>query len=561
MHIFLSYAKADTRELALKLRDVFNSISGVTVWMDDSLEVARDWATQIEEEIDRCDYMVVLLSTDVNRPTTPRSFVLNEIHYARSVQKTIIPVMAQTTKVPVQLAGIEYIDLTDSTHGGINRLTNEISHRLKSNLTASFNDGNQTTRIKGNIKLIQDENLPILENFPNTQSITIKRLITTGQSGSQVLEVDATLYDTANQPYNCFLKIHHSQQGDTPRKRHEMALSNTNLRNNMPHIVDATAWDSDSKKIALLYSVDPAATRVRTLDSLLHFKLAQAISLIKQTCMALLEWNSTFVYEYSPIGQLLVRTLSHSEDMDLGLRRLEDPKASIPARLRDTFGLTSTDSSIKFENVQTDLPNPLAYLENYDNIAMWQDLTEASIAWPSGNVHGDMNPRNILLLEGAKKPLSLIDFDTYDGSNLLFLDFVQLELGIILKLCSPEYHNNHNELILLSEYLASNIELEQIPDLPIRSVGINEVIRPIREAIVEICNRHREFRVAYWIARIAVGLEFSRKKKAKENERIFALLLASHSLSKLLKYYDLIPPNGNSCVIKWVNEKEYPNIT
>src|SRR5690606_6100977 len=61
------------------------------------------------------DYVVVLLSPDVNRPesdTQRSSFVLNEIEYAQNAHKPIIPVMAIKTRIPVQLAGIQYIDIT-----------------------------------------------------------------------------------------------------------------------------------------------------------------------------------------------------------------------------------------------------------------------------------------------------------------------------------------------------------------------------------------------------------------------------------------------------------------
>ncbi len=114
-HIFISYAKKDTRQLAENLYHVLNAVPGLTAWMDMSLEADSSWAHQIMEEIDRCDYLVVLLSPDVNRSAKPpnrRSFVLNEIDYAQQFDKPILPVMAINTSQPVQIAGIQYIDLT-----------------------------------------------------------------------------------------------------------------------------------------------------------------------------------------------------------------------------------------------------------------------------------------------------------------------------------------------------------------------------------------------------------------------------------------------------------------
>lgn len=115
-HIFISYAKKDTRLLAAALFQALNKLDGISAWMDNSLEADSSWAAQIQHEIDRADYVIVLLSPDVNRketPTQPRSFVLNEIDYAQQDKKPILPVMVTQTRMPVQIAGIQFIDLTD----------------------------------------------------------------------------------------------------------------------------------------------------------------------------------------------------------------------------------------------------------------------------------------------------------------------------------------------------------------------------------------------------------------------------------------------------------------
>jgi len=114
-HVFISYAKKDTRALAEALFTALNAVPGISAWMDRVLEPDTSWAAQIQHEIERCDYMVVLLSPDVNRAVTAtqrRSFVLNEIDYAQQENKPILPVMVQSTKMPVQIVGIQYIDLT-----------------------------------------------------------------------------------------------------------------------------------------------------------------------------------------------------------------------------------------------------------------------------------------------------------------------------------------------------------------------------------------------------------------------------------------------------------------
>ena len=118
-HVFISYAKKDTRALAEALLEALERIPDVTAWMDRGLEPDQSWAGQIMDQIDACDYFVVLLSPDVNRPVTRtqrRSFVLNEIDYAQQFEDEILilPVMVVRTKVPVQIAGIQHIDLTST---------------------------------------------------------------------------------------------------------------------------------------------------------------------------------------------------------------------------------------------------------------------------------------------------------------------------------------------------------------------------------------------------------------------------------------------------------------
>lgn len=115
MHFFISYAKKDTRTLALALNDALNALSGVTAWVDRSLRAGRNWELQIQNEIDRCDYMIVLYSPDINRHKQgeEESYVLEEIAYAkRTARKPIIPVMAQQTPPPIGFTNVQYVDFT-----------------------------------------------------------------------------------------------------------------------------------------------------------------------------------------------------------------------------------------------------------------------------------------------------------------------------------------------------------------------------------------------------------------------------------------------------------------
>jgi formylglycine-generating enzyme required for sulfatase activity len=113
-HIFISYAKKDTQELAFALDDALNALDGVTSWVDRSIKAGQNWDSLIQKEIRRCDYLVVLYSPDINRhlddEDLSESFVIKEMKYAQQRRKTIIPIMVKLTDLPIDFINIQYID-------------------------------------------------------------------------------------------------------------------------------------------------------------------------------------------------------------------------------------------------------------------------------------------------------------------------------------------------------------------------------------------------------------------------------------------------------------------
>lgn len=404
----------------------------------------------------------------------------------------------------------------------------------------------QHIRIDGNLALIEQEKRMILSGFPNVRRITIKERIVEGNSGSQVFEVTAQFRDS-EMSHPCFLKIHHSQ-GETPRIRHEEAF-NTNLKPYMPKLLDSTPWDEATKQIALLYDNSKGESYF-TLDRLIAERFAEAYELIYRTCVALADWNTPILDRPIEVHDVLIESLSHSSDPRIGKRRLDpDSRDSIYARLKHEFGLESNDLYIRFEgagfNNRPVLPNPLSYLSDK---SLWHTRSSQNslINAPFGHVHGDLNVRNILMsTNGDERDVIFIDFDTYDKHNLIFVDFAQLELSILLKLCSPVYGEdnidtvtlNREEIVYLSEHFASTIQFHDhnIPNATVRSAGIQLILQPIRQMVWNICELNRDYITAFWMARFSTGLEFSRKRKAKKSERIFALLYSADSLKMLLR--------------------------
>lgn len=135
MHIFISYAKKDTHDIALDLARTLHSLPNITAWMDKVLVAGDSWAAQIQDEISRADLVMVLLSPDINRPRSAMhggSFVIKEINYAQSLRKPILPVMAMPTHLPVQLADLQYIDLTANYETGKQQLVTHVRQLAQS---------------------------------------------------------------------------------------------------------------------------------------------------------------------------------------------------------------------------------------------------------------------------------------------------------------------------------------------------------------------------------------------------------------------------------------------
>lgn len=133
LHFFISYAKADTRTLASLLYKELNNLDGVSAWMDTSLRPAKSWAKQIEREIFKADYLIVLISEDVNRDPEGdkgRSFVLKEIDFAQQIRKPIIPILTQDTYLPVQIVGDQYINFASNPNMGMQQLLNEVNMQM-----------------------------------------------------------------------------------------------------------------------------------------------------------------------------------------------------------------------------------------------------------------------------------------------------------------------------------------------------------------------------------------------------------------------------------------------
>jgi TIR domain len=118
--LFLSYARRDASELAVRLKSDLEA-HGYRVWLDRPEIVAgREWEHQISDGLRSAQRLVAVLtpsavrrSTDPTTPDTIDSVCLDEISFARFAQPptTVVPVMAQICEPPFSIFRLDYVDM------------------------------------------------------------------------------------------------------------------------------------------------------------------------------------------------------------------------------------------------------------------------------------------------------------------------------------------------------------------------------------------------------------------------------------------------------------------
>jgi hypothetical protein len=103
--IFISYSRKDetfARQLATDLDRL-----GADVWIDvDDIPAGMKWSTAIQQGLDTCDVMIVIISPDSMASVN----VEDEWQYYLDRRKRMVPVLWRPASVHFQLSRIQYID-------------------------------------------------------------------------------------------------------------------------------------------------------------------------------------------------------------------------------------------------------------------------------------------------------------------------------------------------------------------------------------------------------------------------------------------------------------------
>jgi TIR domain len=127
---FVSYSRADT-DFVLRLCQDLRA-AGASIWLDQlDIHPGEDWDEAIERGLFECGQMLAVLSPK----SVSSQNVLDEIGYALSKKKPIIPVLHEDCEVPYRLNRIQYVDFRTAYDEPLKHLLSAIGDAKQSTTT------------------------------------------------------------------------------------------------------------------------------------------------------------------------------------------------------------------------------------------------------------------------------------------------------------------------------------------------------------------------------------------------------------------------------------------
>jgi len=120
-HIFVSYSRRDLEWVQALVTEL--EAAGLPVWLDvHKLKPGVVWDSEIELALRGTDVLLVILSENSAASTN----VLDEINFALSKNRLVVPVLHQTCEVPYRLARLQHIDFTGPREVALHRLVERL---------------------------------------------------------------------------------------------------------------------------------------------------------------------------------------------------------------------------------------------------------------------------------------------------------------------------------------------------------------------------------------------------------------------------------------------------
>lgn len=124
-HVFISYARTDSTAFVDRLEHDLKD-QHFLPWVDrHTLQGGQEWLEMIQDAIDQCQSLVVVLSPEA----VQSQYVRMEYRYATSLGKLVIPVKyLSITRTPIDLNILQWVDFQASYEDGLHQLVQALSH-------------------------------------------------------------------------------------------------------------------------------------------------------------------------------------------------------------------------------------------------------------------------------------------------------------------------------------------------------------------------------------------------------------------------------------------------
>ncbi|SMF15386.1 PASTA domain, binds beta-lactams [Alteromonadaceae bacterium Bs31] len=119
--VFISYSRQDADAVDRIKKSLRRR--GIDIWIDkDDIGTGSRWDMQIEEGIQACDKVLVMLS----KPSAESKNVADEWAFALEKGKHIIPILLEDCDVPMRIASLQRIEFVEDYDSAIEKLTAEL---------------------------------------------------------------------------------------------------------------------------------------------------------------------------------------------------------------------------------------------------------------------------------------------------------------------------------------------------------------------------------------------------------------------------------------------------
>jgi predicted ATPase len=353
-----------------------------------------------------------------------------------------------------------------------------------------------------------------------------------GRTGAYVYLVSVSTGDQ-QQIQHLVVKFDHVNEKarQTEIERHHQAVSQAPASFAGQHMAELAYEVEDQGAVALFYSIaGQSLQNYRTLASIESQRMLE--ELFRATNNHLLNgWNSGASFQQALLPQKLLEKW-------LGYRL--KPEGQIGSFIKATFAI---DPHTEGFVIQGQIyPNPLEYGINADH---WSTARALDVL--TGFQHGDLNIGNILAMfapeSGEILGYFLIDFALYKPDMPLLYDQRYLELSYLIRELERVPVNKWVDFITTF----TNTDIPNPRDVPVEMASACTVINAGREAYQKwIQEAHPSLSDdlwgQFWLAGVAVGLNFCNKNVLSTEERLAALIYSSAHLKRYCKQFGIPSP-------------------